>query len=151
MKQTLLHKTALFIFSIAALGVASLHAETPGSWDEIVQKATTANKPILLEFTGSDWCPPCMMMNKTVFSTPEFQKFAESDLVFVKLDFPRKKELPATEKQRNEALAQKFGVEGFPTMVILDPKGQEVARKVGGMSGGAEAFIQWVKSSPKGS
>jgi protein disulfide-isomerase len=151
MKQTSLHKTILTVFSIAAFAAGSLHAEAPASWDEIVKQAESSSKPILLEFTGSDWCPPCMMMNKEVFSTEEFKKFAEADIVFVKLDFPRKKELPAAEQERNADLAEKFGIEAFPTMIVFDSKGKELARKVGGMRGGPEPFISWVKDSSKGS
>jgi len=151
MKITSLHKAILSIFSIAALGASSLHAEAPASWKEIVEKATNAKKPILLEFTGSDFCPPCMMMNKTVFSTDEFKQFAESDIVFVKLDFPRKKQLPAAEQERNDAMAEKFSIEAYPTMIVLDSSGKELARKVGGMLGGPAPFIAWVKESAKGS
>ena len=122
-------------------------ASAPATWDQIVAQATQEKKPIVLEFTGSDWCPPCKMMNKEVFSTPEFKKFAESDLVFVKVDFPRSKELSAEETARNEALAQKFQIEGFPTLVVLDPAGEELTREVGFMQGGPQAFISWVKKA----
>jgi thiol-disulfide isomerase/thioredoxin len=151
MKIPSLHKALLSIFSMAALGAGSLLAEAPATWNDIVEEATSANKPILLEFTGSDWCPPCMMMNKTVFSTDEFKTFAGSDIVFVKLDFPRKKQLPAAEQERNNAMAEKFSIQGFPTMIVLDSSGKELARKVGGMQGGPGPFIAWVKESAKGS
>lgn len=148
-KQLRLRNTLLGILGITLLAAAPLQAEAPATWDQIVAEATTAKKPILLEFTGSDWCPPCMEMNKTVFSTDEFQAFAKSDIVFVKLDFPRRKELPAAEQERNQAMAEKFSIEAFPTMIVLSPEGKELARKVGGMGGGPDPFIAWVKESAK--
>lgn len=151
MKKSLLCNAILSALSIVAFGTTSLHAESPATWNEIVEKATTEEKPILLEFTGSDWCPPCMMMNETVFSTDEFKKFADNEIVFVKLDFPRKKELPAEEQERNQAMAEKFSVEAFPTMIVLDFKGKELDRRVGGMRGGPTPFINWVKETAKGS
>jgi thiol:disulfide interchange protein len=115
--------------------------------DQIQVRAAEAKKPILLEFTGSDWCPPCKMMDKQVFSTEAFQKFAGSNLIFVKLDFPQAKPQTDEIKARNEALAKKFNVEGFPTVVLLSPEGKELAREVGYMGGGAEGFISWVKKA----
>jgi thioredoxin-related protein len=138
-----------FTAVLFAIGFSSAAALAQGSesWDQILEKASGASKPIVLEFTGSDWCPPCMMMNKEVFSTPEFKKFADNDIVFVKLDFPRKKELPADESERNNELAQQFRVEAFPTVVVLDAKGKELERNVGFMRGGPSAFISWVQNA----
>lgn len=150
MKFQPFHKSILSIAGIAALALASVQAESATSWDDIKAKAASENKPIVLEFTGSDWCPPCMMMNKEVFSTDAFKKYADSDIVFVKLDFPRKTELPADEKARNDAMAEQFSVEAFPTIVVLDSTGKEIARNVGFMRGGPDAFISWVKDSTKG-
>ena len=120
-------------------------AQSAESFEEIVASAQAESKPIVLEFTGSDWCPPCKMMHKEVFGTEAFQKFAEENLVFVKVDFPKRKELPAEEAQRNESLAKQFDVRGFPTVVILNSDGKEVAREVGFQSGGVSSFIAWVK------
>ena len=134
------------VFPSGALNAAEESAEPLTS---IVERAEKEKRPILLEFTGSDWCPPCMMMAKTVFDTPEFKKYADENLIFVKLDFPRSKTQAADVKERNEKLAEKFNIEGFPTVVILNDKGDEITRKVGAMPGGAEKFISWVKSSAK--
>jgi protein disulfide-isomerase len=120
---------------------------TDESLEQIQARAAEAKKPILLEFTGSDWCPPCKMMAKQVFGTDAFEKFAASDLIFVKLDFPQAKPQSDEIKARNEALAKKFDVEGFPTVVLLSPEGKELAREVGYMGGGAEQFISWVKKA----
>lgn len=137
--------TSLSIFVFLAAAPAA--EESAESLAEIQARATSEKKPILLEFTGSDWCPPCKMMDKQVFSTDAFQKFAASDLVFVKLDFPRAKAQSAEVKARNEKLAEQFKVEGFPTVILLSPEGKELAREVGFMGGGADEFIAWVNKS----
>ena len=61
---------------------------------------------VLMDFTGSDWCGWCIKMDKEIFSTPEFQKYAQANLVLVELDFPHKKQLPPATKQQNDALAK---------------------------------------------
>ena len=104
---------------------------------------------VLLDFTGSDWCGWCIKLRKDTFSKPEFQKFAEEKLVLVELDFPRKKEQNAELKKQNQELAEKFGIEGFPTLVLVDPKGTEVTRNVGYLAGGPEGFAKWVESARK--
>lgn len=133
--------------SVIAFPVSSQAAETPESLDKIIETATAKKTPILLLFTGSDWCPPCMRMEKEVFNTPEFENYAKADIAFVKLDFPRRSAQSEEIKTRNEALAQKFGITGFPTMVLLSSSGKELAKQVGGVSGGASAVMSWVKKS----
>jgi protein disulfide-isomerase len=107
--------------------------------------ATQQNKYILLDFTGSDWCPYCIKMDKEVFAKPAFSTFAGQKLVLVKLDFPRRVNQSAAEKSQNQDLAKKYGIEGFPTYVLLDPSGKEVRRQVGYLDGGPEAFISWAQ------
>lgn len=112
-----------------------------------LKTAAEEKKPILLEFTGSDWCPPCMMMKKQVLSQDAFKSFADNKLIFVELDFPRAKEQsPELVKQNNE-LQEKFKVEGYPTFILLDSAGKELGRTVGFMGGGPEAFVDWIQSS----
>ena len=147
----LMTKLITSALSIAALAVAvvSAHAESAESLDAILKQAQSAGKPVVLEFTGSDWCPPCKMMQKEVFSTDAFKKFADSDILFVKLDFPNSRAQADDVKTRNRALAEKFNVEGFPTLVVLSPEGEELARQVGFMGGGPDAVIDWIKKSAK--
>jgi thioredoxin-related protein len=107
--------------------------------------ATQQNKYILLDFTGSDWCPYCIQMDKEVFAKPAFTNFAGQKLILVKLDFPRKANQSAAEKSQNQELAKKYSIEGFPTYVLLDPSGKEIRRQVGYLEGGPEAFIGWAQ------
>ena len=80
-------------------------------------------------------------MDKEIFSTPEFQKYAQANLELVELDFPHKKQLPPATKQQNDALAKQYGVEGYPTTVLLDSEGKTLKVFGGYQSGGAAAFI----------
>jgi protein disulfide-isomerase len=107
--------------------------------------ATQQNKYILLDFTGSDWCPYCIKMDKEVFAKPAFSNFADQKLILVKLDFPRRANQSASEKSQNQELAKKYGIEGFPTYVLLDPSGKEIRRQVGYLEGGPDAFISWAQ------
>jgi len=112
-----------------------------------LEQAAKENKMVLLDFTGSDWCGWCIKLQKDTFSKPEFKKFAEQSLILVELDFPRGKAQSDALKKQNEELAEKFGVQGFPTLVLLDPLGREAARNVGYLQGGPGAFIQWVEAA----
>jgi protein disulfide-isomerase len=141
--------TSALSAAVLACTAFAVHAESAESLESILQQARSANKPILLEFTGSDWCPPCKMMQKEVFSTDAFKKFADSDILFVKLDFPKSREQADEVKTRNRSLAEKYNIEGFPTLVVLSPQGEELSRQVGFMRGGPDAVIDWIKSSSK--
>ena len=83
-------------------------------------------------------------MDKEVFSQSQFSDFALKNLILVKLDFPRKTAQSPAEKNQNTDLAKKYGIEGFPTYILLDPNGKEVRRQVGYLQGGATAFIDWL-------
>jgi thioredoxin-related protein len=112
-----------------------------------IAQAASAKKPILLEFTGSDWCPPCMKQNKDVFEQASFEDYAKDKLVLVKLDFPRRKEQDPAIKERNQKLSTQYGVEGFPTIILLSPEGKELARQVGYGGGGVPGFIDWANKN----
>src|SRR5579859_2136450 len=83
-------------------------------------KAKEEKKMVLMDFNGSDWCPPCKALRKNVLSSPEFMSYAKDNLVLVDVDFPHQKALSEEQKKANEKLAGEFGVEGLPTVVVLD-------------------------------
>jgi len=132
-----------------ALGLASLQASDIWSTDyeASIAQAAASKKAILLEFTGSDWCPPCMKQNKDVFEQSAFEDYAKDKLVLVKLDFPRRKEQDPALKERNQKLSTQYGVEGFPTIILLSPEGKELARQVGYGGGGVTGFIDWANKN----
>lgn len=106
-----------------------------------LNQARSDNKMVLLDFTGSDWCPWCIKFDHDVLSTGEFADYAKSKLVLVQLDFPRTKPQSDDLKQANAALAKRFNVDGYPTYVLLNPAGNELGRQVGYREGGPDAFI----------
>jgi len=106
-----------------------------------LNRARSENKMVLLDFTGSDWCGWCIKFDHDVLSTDKFAGYTKSKLMLVKLDFPRHKEQNAALKQANEQLAKRFGVDGFPTFVLLNSAGRELGRQVGYLKGGPDAFI----------
>ena len=107
-------------------------------------KAAAENKAMLLDFTGSDWCGWCIKLDKEVFSKQAFQDYAASNLVLVELDFPRSKEQSAEVKAQNEALAKRYNIRGFPTILILSSDG-ELVEKTGYQRGGAAAYVEHLK------
>jgi protein disulfide-isomerase len=133
------------------LAVASVQASDLWSTDYAAATAQAAaeKKPILLEFTGSDWCPPCMKQNKDVFEQPAFADFAKDKLVLVKLDFPRSKPQAPEIKERNQQLAAQYEVQGFPTIILLNSEGKELARQSGYGGGGVAGFIDWANKNLK--
>ena len=133
---------ALLLSAATSLRAAELSWQT--DFAKASQQAAQEHKYILLDFTGSDWCPWCIKMDKEVFNQSQFSDFALKNLVLVKLDFPRKAAQTPAEKSQNEGLAKKYGIEGFPTYVLLDPSGKEVRRQVGYLQGGATSFIDWL-------
>ena len=93
--------------------------------------AKTEKKLVLLEFTGSDWCPPCKALKKNVFDTDKFKAYAKKNLVLVELDFPRdKSKITKEQSAYNGAQAKKFAVRGYPTVILLDADGKELTKKV---------------------
>jgi len=103
-------------------------------------QAQTEQKLVLLDFTGSDWCGWCIKLHKEVFSQPAFAEYADKNLVCVEVDFPRKKQLAASQKSANDALAKKYKIEGYPTIIVLNAQGKKVG-ELGYMEGGPKAFI----------
>ena len=113
------------------------------------EEAKSQNKLLLMDFTGSDWCGWCIMLEKEIFSKPEFKEYASKNLVLLELDFPRRKELPAEMMEQNQRLAMKYQIQGFPTIVVLDSSGKELAQ-LGYMRGGPTAFIAQLEKLRKG-
>lgn len=111
--------------------------DLPGALDQ----ARSENKLVLLDFTGSDWCPWCIKFDQEVLSTGEFANYAGSKLELVRLDFPRHTEQDAELRQANHELFQRFNVDGYPTYILLNSSGKELGRQVGYAKGGPSAFI----------
>ena len=113
------------------------------------QKAKEKNELILLNFSGSDWCGPCMRMRKEIFENEQFYKMADTTLILVNADFPRNKknQLDKINKKQNEALADRYNPEGnFPFTVLLDANGKLIKSWNGLPNEDAAVFAKQVKS-----
>lgn len=114
-------------------------------------KETAAEKHcyILLNFSGSDWCVPCIQLKKQVFDTDEFRAFADTNLVLVNVDFPRtnKRKLDKQQLLRNEQLAEKYNPGGrFPFTLLLNADGNVIKSWDGLPGTTTSAFIMQIKS-----
>lgn len=99
------------------------------NFEEAKQVAGREHKFILLNFSGSDWCGPCIKMKKEVFESEEFLSLAQERLVLIRADFPRQKknQLSQEQKAHNEALAEKYNPDGkFPFTLLLDENGEVI-------------------------
>lgn len=140
----------LIVLALAALigylFYNSRHPQLPWStnYDQAFQLAKTKKLPLLMNFTGSDWCSWCTRLDREVFSTPQFKEYAAEHLVLLKLDFPRDKAQNDSEKRQNKLLLDHYGVKGFPTIIILDSEGNYLD-KMGYQSGGPDSYIRDLK------
>ena len=93
-----------------------------------IARAKSENKLLLLEFGSSDSCPPCVLFQQKVFSSPEFKAYEKTNLDFVRLDYPQKVALRPDTTATNILLAEQFDAAGFPTFVAFDKVGKEFWR-----------------------
>jgi protein disulfide-isomerase len=128
-------------------------ARAEADWLTDFSKAAAAakaeNKLLLLDFTGSDWCGWCRLMQREIFSQPAFEEYAKKNLVLMTVDFPRAKPITMEVRKQNQMLAEKFEIHSFPTIVVLNGDGKPLAM-LGYMPGGPEAFINELKQVPRG-
>ena len=108
---------------------AAIAGAVPGEWtmdfDAAKALAAESGLPLLLNFTGSDWCGWCRLMDKQVFSQEAWKTYAKEHLILVWIDFPQDKSLvPEAFAERNQRMLQEFAIDGFPTFILLDPDGQ---------------------------
>jgi protein disulfide-isomerase len=112
-------------------------------------RAEAEKKMVFVYFTGSDWCAQCIKFDQEVAVTPEFSRFAETNLVLVKLDFPNKKPQDAGLRTANEALKKRFKVEGFPALILLGRDGREIWRQETYTRGGPKPLLRKLESLRK--
>lgn len=114
------------------------------NYEQALKDAKASGKTVLLNFTGSDWCGWCIRLHNEVFAKPEFVDYAAKNLICVKLDFPRRTALDPALASQNEKLAQRFGITGFPTIILTDGTGQPIAR-TGYQAGGPVNYVNHLK------
>lgn len=114
-------------------------------YNQAVKLSKKTGKPILADFTGSDWCGWCIKLNKEVFSTSEFKKWAAKKVILLELDFPNQKPQSEALKKQNKGLQEKYKIEGYPTILFLSPKGTKLGES-GYEAGGPSV---WTKNADK--
>ena len=137
MKRLALSLVLILGFSCGGLQAAGIN------WYTDYNKAETAakqeNKPLLLFFTGSDWCGWCKKLDKEVFKQAEFAKLAGNKYIFVELDFPNRGNQSEAIKAQNKRLCAQYRVEGYPTVILLSPAGKKLGQ-TGYREGGPKAY-----------
>jgi len=119
------------------------------SYEQGQQEAQANHKLMVLDFIGSDWCGWCKLLDREVFSQPQFKEYAKKNLVLVELDFPKRKRISDELRNQNLQLAVRYQVQGFPTIIVLDGEGQKVG-ELGYMEGGPAVYIAQLERLRKG-
>lgn len=129
---------------MAAFGVKAEAADWETDFAKASTNASKSGLYMLLDFSGSDWCGWCVKLDKEVFSKPDFKAFAKTNLVCVLVDFPKQKHQSKKLKDQNAELAKKFGIRGYPSVILLSPDG-ELAGTTGYQEGGAKKYVGQLK------
>jgi thioredoxin-related protein len=143
--------------TLALFSVAPARADSGWNTDykKAQEEAKTNHKLVLIDFTGSDWCGYCIQLDRAILSKPEFKDYANKNLILVEVDFPNRngarwKAQSIDLKKQNMELAERYQVEGFPTLVLLDGEGKTVWRYDGYYPGGLAAFLAELDKVRKG-
>ena len=137
--------TLVFVLGSISLQAQELYWET--NVNKAIEVSKKTKKPLLLFFTGSDWCGWCIRLQKEVLRTPEFATWAKDNVVLVELDYPRSKPQTNEIKQQNGQLQQIFGIQGYPTVhfaTVTDIKGKINFQSLGNtgyVAGGPKAWL----------
>jgi thioredoxin-related protein len=131
----------LAVIIVCALGFSLAAGEWETDFGRARAEAGRDGKFVLVNFSGSDWCGWCTKLDREVFSQAEFQAYAQGTIVLVLADFPHKTALPEKQAAANKALAAKYRVSSYPTVVLMLPDGTEVAR-TGYRPGGAAKYVE---------
>ena len=156
MKQNILI-LSLAIIVASCTGFMNNSAQESTDWlvnlDDAVALSEKTGKPILANFTGSDWCGWCIRLKKEVFNYPEFESWSKENVVLVELDFPRRKSIDPKILNQNRELARIFGVSGYPTVWFVNPQKLDANKlnfiklgKLGYLAGGTN---KWISTAEK--
>ena len=125
-------KKEILILVVVLLNLSTIYAqEWQTNFEKAKNTASTEDKPIILVFQGSDWCAPCIKLDRQVWSTDTFKEYASEHYVMLQADFPRKREnsLSETQTKANTKLAETYNKNGiFPFVVVLDAKGNVLGK-----------------------
>lgn len=145
----------LAALTLGSLAVLSTPVHADQTWfddfDAAAAAAKEQGKDLLVDFTGSDWCGWCIKLHDEVFQHDTWMESAQKDYILVALDFPRAEEIKAKvpNPERNEELQAKYGVRGFPTILMMTADG-EVYGRTGYQAGGPEKYLEHMQELRKG-
>ncbi|MEQ8364617.1 MAG: thioredoxin family protein [Cyclobacteriaceae bacterium] len=142
-------KTIVLLFLTLSSGLIA-EPNWQYNFDQAKAEAKRDNKPIILNFSGSDWCGPCIKMTRDIFDKDTFINYAARHLVMVRADFPRSKKNQLDPKQikHNEVLAEKYNPQGkFPLTLLLDANGKVLKTWDGFKAGTPESFIDQINQT----
>lgn len=145
MKRFLMTSLLLLLASLS-LSAADGHSSRIKwltNYDEALQLSSKSTKPIILFFTGSDWCSWCIKLENEALGTQEFADVAEDKFIFVKLDFPLNRQSPQDLSTQNKHLQKQFGVNGFPSIVIIDANQKQIGT-AGYRQGGGKQYALYL-------
>lgn len=119
------------------------------NFEESISAAKANEKNILMVFSGSDWCKPCMQLKKSILSQPEFIAFSEKNLVLLEVDFPyrKKNRLSKQQQKHNEQLAERYNQEGsFPKVLLLDESANTIGEIIFQSNQSTKEFIHQIET-----
>jgi len=138
---------ALILLFVTLTSLINLNGKWYHNLDEALHIAQNEHKYVILNFSGSDWCGPCIRMHKEILETESFQKFADSTLIMVNADFPRlkKNQLGVEQQKLNDAVADKYNSKGiFPLTLLINGYGKTIKTWDGLPKENVDAFTQEV-------
>jgi thioredoxin-related protein len=102
------------------------------TYKEALKKSRKEKKPILIYFTGSDWCGPCKVLDRDLFHTSKFKALSDKELILLEVDIPRRVDIISPKKMKdNKIIQKKYKVKAFPTLMIVNHRGKKIAEKKG--------------------
>ena len=143
-------RNLLLVFALVITNF-TFSQEWQTNFEEAKKIATEQDKNVVIVFSGSDWCAPCIKLDKNIWQSEAFKKEAAAEWIVVRADFPRKKanELSKEQTEHNRKLAEKFNLEGsFPLVVVLDKNGK-VLGKMGFKNVSPEEYIKMIHALEK--
>ena len=152
-------RTLICLAGVVAIVAGCTQAHDPSghssSYDEnwgtnleaALTKAKEGEKMVFVDFTGSDWCPPCMALHDKVLIQEAFLSYAKENMELVVMDFPQRKQQSAEQKAYNQSLARKHNVSGYTTVIVFDGDGKEVHRAVGFSGQDAAGYVASLKKA----
>jgi thioredoxin-related protein len=102
------------------------------TYKEALKRSRKEKKPVLIYFTGSDWCGPCKVLDRDLFHTTKFKDLSDKELVLLEVNIPRRVDIISPKKMKeNKIIQQKYKVKSFPTLMIVNHRGKKIAEKKG--------------------